>query len=242
MEGRIMPHRGKEDDEKVFLAIVLNTINEQDFIPICSSSSSSSNEDNNNSMIDSSSTSTSSSSSSSKRHLMKGFNRRFPQKKPLVFSTSLTSSYTVSAMQSSSQNQSSSSSSSSSSSFTPSMPDYAFFHVVELLPSSMKKDFTNQNFAQNQLFDSQVEELSGISLGRSTIFYDSLNDLKDSYRKLHKIATSATDDRWLSSLDSTKWLDGIQHIFQHSYHLVQLINSGTSVFLSCFEDQFRFLI
>ena len=103
-------------------------------------------------------------------------------------------------------------------------------------------DLCQKTDAGKQMENNQLEELEGVSIGRGSIYYDNFAELKDSYRRMHKLCTTVgnTEDHWLSSIDSTRWLEQIHNVMQNSFQIFDLMTTGCSVFLSCSEDRFFF--
>lgn len=81
-----------------------------------------------------------------------------------------------------------------------------------------------------------------IAIGRDTLYLESLADLKESHRKIHKLcSTSSTvniDDHWYSAIDSTHWLQHCQNVMVSALRVVQILSMGCSLYLSCNEDKF----
>src|SRR3990167_3116094 len=78
-------------------------------------------------------------------------------------------------------------------------------------------------------------QLPDISIGNEVIEIECLNDLKESYRKLHKICTSNfsqnSEEHWFTALDNTHWLEHVSSLMSGAFQIINFMNSGASVFL-----------
>jgi len=76
-----------------------------------------------------------------------------------------------------------------------------------------------------------------ISVAEESLYVDSLSDLKESYRKLHRLCTGSfsqtTEEHWCSALDNTRWLDQVRSVMNAAQRLIKLMEQGSSVLLTC---------
>lgn len=83
----------------------------------------------------------------------------------------------------------------------------------------------------------EFPNLSGqISIGCETILVDNLSDLRESYKKLKKLCVGNfninVEEHWLNTLDNTRWLDQLKNVMYAASRVVELMEFGTSVFLT----------
>ena len=87
---------------------------------------------------------------------------------------------------------------------------------------------------------SDFEELTaGIAVGAESLYIEGLPELKESYKKLHKLCTSnstLTEEQWTLGLEGTLWLEQLTTLMRSSRRIVELMESGCSVFLTCPGD------
>ena len=121
------------------------------------------------------------------------------------------------------------------------------FYIIEVFPKNdqtKQKDFVDQYEHLNNTTNDP--DLLSTTIGKGTLYYDSFNDLKECYRRIHKLCatySNSTDEhRWLSAVDSTHWIDHLQNVMYNTSVVVDLLSSGSSVYLSCFEESFVFFL
>ena len=109
-----------------------------------------------------------------------------------------------------------------------------------ILDIYQKADANRQN---NEL---NYDKIEAISVGRDALYVESLVDMKESYRKLHKLCTTysnmTADDHWYSAVDATHWLQHSHNLMFNSARIVQIMSMGCSLYLSYSEDRFVLFI
>lgn len=84
------------------------------------------------------------------------------------------------------------------------------------------------------------KEVPHLTIGRDALFLEPMAEVKDSYRKLHKLCSTApsanTEEHWLMAVDGTRWLEQLRTLIQCVCRLVEVMTRGSSVFLTYHEE------
>lgn len=84
------------------------------------------------------------------------------------------------------------------------------------------------------------KEVPHLAIGRDALFLEPHAEVKESYRKLHKLCSTApsanTEEHWLLAVDGTRWLEQLRTLIQCVCRLVEVMTRGSSVFLTYHED------
>lgn len=113
----------------------------------------------------------------------------------------------------------------------------AEFYIIEITSNQSTTESTKKI---NEKVD-QEPNLE-ITWARDIFVIESLQELKESFRKLQKLCLSpynnAIEDHWGTYFDGTNWLKQIRTLMQASHRIVELMGLGSSILLSYFENEF----
>ena len=84
------------------------------------------------------------------------------------------------------------------------------------------------------------KEVPAIAIGRDALFIEPMADVKDSYRKLHKLCSLApsanVEEHWQTAVDGTRWLEQLRTLLQCASRIVEVMSKGSSVMLTYMEE------
>jgi hypothetical protein len=107
--------------------------------------------------------------------------------------------------------------------------EFAEFYMVQLVH--------REDVRVPESFNEWAQISQDVSVSGELIFVESLAELKESYRQLHRLCTGkfsqTSEEHWWSLLDNTRWLDQIRNLMSGAHRLVKLMEQGSTVYLSC---------